>query len=264
MDDARADATPTASDSAQSPPPVRPDRFDAVLFDMDGVITDTARLHAGCWKQIFDEFLAGRRPGAGEDLRPFDADEDYRRYVDGKARTDGVRDFLASRGIRLPPGREDSPPDEESVRGLARRKDALFGRALAEGGVEVYADTVRWVHRLREQEMATAVVSASHHCREVLESAGIAGLFDARVDGNEADRLGLAGKPAPDAFLEAARRLKVDPGRAVVVEDARSGVQAGRAGGFGLVVGVARHGDAEQLLRAGAHRVVSELTELAS
>jgi beta-phosphoglucomutase family hydrolase len=240
----------------------RTDRFDAALLDLDGVVTDTARLHALCWKRVFDELLERRAKAAGEPFRPFDPRLDYERYVDGKARRDGVRDFLASRGIRVPEGSADAPPGEDSIAGIARRKDALFGETLDREGVEVYPGTVRWVEHLRESGLRTAIVSSSHHCEEVLRAAGLGHLFDARVDGQVADRLQLAGKPAPDVFLAAARALGVAPARALVVEDALSGVAAGRAGGFALVVGVARHGNAAELRAAGADVAVEDLAEL--
>jgi beta-phosphoglucomutase family hydrolase len=240
------------------------ERFDAVLFDLDGVLTDTASLHARCWKQVFDAFLAARAKARGERFVPFDADHDYRLYVDGKPRLDGVRDFFAARGIALPEGGDDDPPDAETVHAVAARKDALISRALAGGEVPVYDGSVRWLDALRAAGLRTAVVSSSHHCAEVLAAVGIADRFAVRVDGHVIDANHLAGKPAPDAFLEAARALAVAPARAVVVEDALAGVQAGRAGGFGLVVGVARHGDEEALAAAGADRVVRDLAEMLS
>jgi beta-phosphoglucomutase family hydrolase len=237
---------------------VTPDRFDAVLFDLDGVLTDTASLHARCWKQVFDEFLASRARARQEAFQPFDADRDYRRYVDGKPRLAGVRDFLRSRGIEVAEGSSDDP-ERDSVEGIARRKDALVERALQDGRVEVYPGSLRWLDALRAAGMRMAVVSSSHHCAQVLAAAGLEDRFAVRVDGNVIDARGLSGKPAPDAFLEAARALDVAPERAVVVEDALAGVQAGRAGGFGLVVGVARHGEAATLARAGADLVVHDL-----
>jgi beta-phosphoglucomutase family hydrolase len=251
---AKTPARPTAE--------IGPERFDAVLFDLDGVLTDTARLHAACWKRVFDELLERLARDRGEPFRPFEIEADYGPYVDGKARLDGVRDFLASRGVRLPEGTEESPVGEDSVRGMARRKNELFGCALASEGVEVYESSLDWLRRLRSSGLRTAVVSASHHCAEILRAAGIDRLFDVRVDGQVADRLALAGKPAPDTFLEAARRLGVAPRRAVVVEDALSGVRAGRAGGFGLVIGVARRGNQQDLMAAGADVVVNDLGEM--
>lgn len=237
-------------------------RFDAVLFDVDGVLTATAKLHAACWKQMFDDYLAERARRDGVGFEPFVIATDYRRYVDGKLRYDGVRSFLASREISLPEGEPDDPPERETVCGLGNRKDALVGELLATDGVDVYDGSVAWVRELRDAGIATAVVSASRNCERVLAAAGIVGLFDARVDGVVADDLGLPGKPAPDTFLEAARRLGVTPDRAVVVEDAVSGVAAGRAGGFGLVIGVDRTDDAESLRAAGADVVVRDVGEL--
>jgi alpha,alpha-trehalase len=237
------------------------DRFDAVLFDLDGVLTDTARLHAAAWKQMFDEYLAERAQRTGESLRLFDIGSDYIEYVDGKPRFDGVRDFLGSRGIELPEGAADDPPSRETVCGLGNRKNELVNATMASQGVEAYPGSVALVRTLRAQGMKTAVVTSSGNCDTVLAAAGIADLFDARVDGNDLGELGLAGKPAPDAFLEAARRLGVDAKRAVVVEDAISGVQAGRAGRFGLVLGVARKDNAQALADNGADLVVNDLAE---
>ncbi len=238
------------------------DRFDAVLFDLDGVLTDTARIHAGCWKAMFDAFLRERAQTAGEDLRPFEIGTDYRLHVDGKPRFDGVRDFLASRGIALPEGAPDAAAGEESVCGLGNRKNEMVNVAIAEQGVEAYPGSVALVRRLRDEGIKTAVVSSSTNCETVLVAAKIADLFETRVDGEVAARLGLPGKPAPDTYLEAARRLGVEPERAVVVEDAIVGVQSGRAGRFGLVVGVARKDDADALRESGADVVVNDLAEL--
>lgn len=238
------------------------ERFDAALLDLDGVVTDTARLHALCWKRVFDAFLERRAKDRGAPFRPFDLEADYTRHVDGRARRDGVRGFLASRGVALPEGSPDAPAQEDSVAGIARRKDALFTELLRKEGVGVYRGTLRWLGWLREEGLRVAIVSASHHAAEVLRAVSLEASFDARVDGHVADRLGLAGKPAPDLFLEAARELGVEPARAIVVEDALSGVAAGRAGGFGLVVGVARRGNAAGLAAAGADRVVGDLAEL--
>jgi beta-phosphoglucomutase family hydrolase len=232
-----------------------------VLFDLDGVITDTAAVHRACWKEAFDAFLAARAEAGGEAFRPFE-DEDYLRYVDGRPRYDGVRAFLASREIRLPDGDPDDPPDAETVCGLGNRKNARIGPALAEKGVDVFPGSVAWLEQLRDRGFRTALVSASANAATVLEVTGLLDAFEARVDGEVLAQEGIAGKPAPDSFLEAARRLEVAPERAVVVEDARSGVEAGRAGGFGLVVGVARHGDADALREAGADLVVDDLAEL--
>jgi beta-phosphoglucomutase family hydrolase len=238
------------------------DRFDAVLFDLDGVLTATARLHSACWKRMFDEYLQRRAAQTGEPFVPFEIATDYKEQVDGKLRYDGVRSFLSSRGIDLPWGDPDDPPDRETVCGLGNRKNELIGELLETDGVDVYEESVAWARHLREQGFATAVVSASKNCERVLRAAGIEDLFDTRIDGVVAGELGLPGKPAPDTFLEGARRLGVAPERAVVVEDAVSGVRAGRAGGFGLVIGVDRSGDPEALRAAGADVVVADLGEL--
>ncbi|MDX2342288.1 MAG: beta-phosphoglucomutase family hydrolase [Acidimicrobiia bacterium] len=238
------------------------DRFDAVLFDLDGVLTATARLHSACWKGMFDEYLSKRAEEAGEPFQPFEIATDYKRYVDGKLRYDGVQSFLGSRGIDLPFGDPNDPPDRETVCGLGNRKNELIGELLDTEGVDVYEQSVAWVRQLRDEGFALAVVSASKNCARVLRAAAIDDLFDFRVDGVVAAELGLAGKPAPDTFLEGARRLGVDPERTVVVEDAVSGVQAGRAGGFGLVIGVDRTGDPEALRAGGADFVVGDLDEL--
>lgn len=237
------------------------ERFGAVLFDMDGVLTSTAQVHAAAWKQMFDHYLQSRSRRTGEPFRPFDAN-DYKQYVDGKPRYDGVRSFLASRGIRLPEGTETSAPDGETVCGLGNQKDELVKQALHTGGVEAYPGAVGLVRQVRGFGLKTAVVSSSRNCAEVLRAVGIEGLFDVRVDGEVVDSLHLPGKPAPDMYLRAAQLLGVPPARAVVVEDAIAGVRAGRAGGFGLVIGVDRGGSAEALRRSGADLVVPHLAEL--
>jgi beta-phosphoglucomutase family hydrolase len=239
-----------------------PDRFDAVLFDLDGVLTATAKLHATCWKKMFDEYLLERAATTGETFQPFEIATDYKRYVDGKLRYDGVRAFLESRGIDLPWGDPEDPPDRATICGLGNRKNELIQDFLASGSVEVFESSVAVVRQLRGAGIRTAVVSASKNCQAILEAAGIVDLFDVRVDGVVAAQLQLPGKPAPDTFLEAARQLGVAPERAVVVEDAVSGVQAGRAGGFGLVIGVDRKGDPEALRNNGADVVVTDLGEL--
>ncbi|MDH3318291.1 MAG: beta-phosphoglucomutase family hydrolase [Betaproteobacteria bacterium] len=222
------------------------DGLAAVIFDLDGVVTRTARVHARAWKETFDPLLAP----AGQ--APFDPAADYLRHVDGKPREDGVRSFLAARGIAA---------TEDEIRTLAARKDALFHERLKDG-VEVFATSLALIRDLRRRGVRTAVVSASRNCIEVLRAAGALELFDARVDGNDAARLGLAGKPAPDTFLHAARLLGVVPARAAVVEDALAGVEAGRAGGFAEVIGVDRAGQAAALREHGATRVVRDLGEL--
>ena len=237
-------------------------RYDAILFDLDGVLTRTADLLAAAWKQLFDEFLQARAVYLHAHFVPFDIEEDYRLYVDGKPRHEGVKSFLESRGITLPLGTPSDGPDKETVYGLGNRKDRYFDSQLRDKGVVVYPSTVRFVSLAKARGLKTAVVSSSHHAQEVLESAGLTPFFEARIDGYEIDRLHLNGKPAPDSFLEAARRLGVSPQRSVVIEDALSGVQAGRAGGFGLVIGVNRRDQAEALRHMGADVVVTDLEEL--
>jgi beta-phosphoglucomutase family hydrolase len=238
------------------------DKYDAVLFDLDGVITDTATIHATCWKQMFDAYLQKRAAERGEPFRPFEIATDYRLYVDGKPRFDGVRDFLISRGIHLPEGTPDDPPQADTVGGLGNRKNDLVNDVIAAVGVEPYAGTVAFVRQLRQQGVKVAVVTSSQNCETVLKAAKLDDLFEVRVDGNTVREQHLAGKPAPDTYLMAAKLLGVDPTRSVVVEDAISGVQAGRNGNFGCVIGVARQGNAEELRRHGAHLVVHDLGEL--
>lgn len=251
-----------SSESLSAGDAFSPGRYDAVLFDLDGVLTSTATLHAACWKKTFDEYLKARSARAGESFVPFDLAGDYRQFVDGKPRYDGVASFLESRGIHLPVGSVDAGPEEESVHGLGNRKDRLVNEAIREGKVQAFPGSVAFVRKVRELGLKTAVVSSSHHCAGVLRSAGIEELFDLRVDGELVDALGLPGKPAPDTYRHAAEELGVTAERAVVVEDAISGVQAGRAGGFGLVIGVDRGGSAEALRENGADVVVSDLSEL--
>lgn len=239
-----------------------PRDYDAVLFDLDGVLTKTARIHALAWKKLFDRFLEQRSTEMGEPFVPFDFDADYRRYVDGKPRYDGVTDFLLSRGVELPHGTSEDGPEAQTIRGLGNLKDQYFLDHLKQHGVESYEAAIGLVRTLRAQEMKTAVVSSSNNCAEVLEAAGIAQLFDTRVDGIDTTRLKLKGKPAPDAFLEAARRLGTEPSRAVVVEDAMAGVAAGRAGQFDCVIGVDRSGHSQALREAGADVVVNSLGQV--
>ncbi len=243
-------------------PELTKEHFDAVLFDLDGVLTDTARIHATAWRLMFDEFLARRASETGGPFQPFDVDADYHSHVDGKPRYDGVRDFLASRGIELPEGAPDDPAGSETVCGLGNRKNEKVGEALESQGVDVFPGSVALVRQLRTAGIRTAVVSASANCATVLRAAEIDDLFESRVDGVTLVERELAGKPSPESFLEAARELGVEPSRAVVVEDAISGVQAGRAGGFGLVIGVARKDNAAALAEAGARVVVADLAEL--
>jgi beta-phosphoglucomutase family hydrolase len=236
--------------------------YDAVIFDMDGVVTDTASVHALAWKRLFDEFLTLRAKSEGSAFVAFDENLDYRRYVDGRSREDGIATFLAARGIELPAGDADDPPERETVRGLAARKNHLFEEAIARDGIRAFPSTIALLHGLRSGGVRTALVTASRNADAVLGAAGVSDLFDARVDGEDAATLGLPGKPDPALFLEAARRLGVAAERAVVVEDASAGVEAGRRGQFGLVVGVDRGDHRADLMAAGADVVVRELGEL--
>jgi alpha,alpha-trehalose phosphorylase len=236
--------------------------YDAVLFDLDGVLTPTAALHARCWKQAFDVFLHDWGRSTGTCPEPFDAERDYLAHVDGKLREDGVRDFLRARGIAVPEAGPETPVGAWSVQEIGMRKQALVERALSAGGIEAYPGSVHWVRGLRDAGIRTAVVSSSTNASAVLCAAGIEAHFDVVVDGRDVERLGLSGKPAPDGFLEAARRLAVPPARAIVVEDALAGIAAGRAGGFGLVIGVARRAARAQLRSAGADVVVADLAEM--
>jgi HAD superfamily hydrolase (TIGR01509 family) len=232
------------------------------LFDLDGVLTKSASVHAAAWKKLFDGFLERRAAAAREPFVPFDIDTDYRRYVDGKSRYDGVAAFLESRGIELPLGTPEDGPGTPTVHGLGNLKDRYFTEQLEQHGIEAYAAAVALVRTLRAQEIKTAVVSSSNNCAAVLEAAAISQLFDARVDGIDISCQGLSGKPAPDAFLEGARRVRTEPARAVVVEDAIAGVAAGRAGNFGCVIGVDHGGRSQALREAGADVVVSSLAQV--
>ncbi|MCW2862318.1 MAG: Haloacid dehalogenase superfamily, subfamily variant 3 with third motif having or [Actinoallomurus sp.] len=236
-----------------------PDTAAACLFDMDGVLTRTATVHAAAWKQMFDEFLRERE---GESFTPFDPVADYDEYVDGKRREDGTRSFLKSRGIELPEGSPDDSAGAATITGLSERKNELVLEKLREDGVEVYDGSVRYVRAARDAGLRTAVVSSSANTAQMLDAAGIAELFEARVDGLTARERHLAGKPAPDMFLAGAEALGVPASRAVVFEDALAGVEAGRAGGFACVVGVDRVGQADALKRHGADIVVKDLEEL--
>jgi beta-phosphoglucomutase family hydrolase len=233
--------------------------FDAFLFDLDGVITRTAALHAAAWKKLFDEYLATRGALTGAPVAVFDLVRDYRAHVDGKPRQAGVRDFLASRGIRLPEGTPQDEGGAETVHGLGRRKQRYFLESLEQEGVHVYRSAVALVREARSLGVRTAVVSASRNTRAILRAARVTDLFEVRVDGVDAARMGIPGKPDPAMFLEAARRLGVPPARGVVFEDATAGVEAGRRGGFGLVVGVGAGDQAERLRAHGAHVTVADL-----
>jgi beta-phosphoglucomutase family hydrolase len=241
-----------------------PEQVTACLFDLDGVLTQTATPHAAAWKQMFDEYLRRRAELTGQPFAPFDELHDYDEYVDGKPRYDGVRSFLASRGIELPQGTPDDLPGAETVDGLGNRKNELVLRLIRERGVESFAGSMRYVEAAREAGLGRAVVSSSANCRDVLRSAGIEQLFDSVVDGVVAEREHLRGKPAPDTILAGARLLGVGASGAAVFEDALAGVAAERAGGFGFVVGVDRAGQAAALRQQGADVVVSDLAELLS
>jgi alpha,alpha-trehalase len=239
--------------------PLSQDHFNAVLFDLDGVLTDSAALHARSWKTLFDAFLRDRD---GEGFVPFDQDADYRAFVDGKPRLDGIRSFLVARGIDLPEGTPDDPESAPTAHGLGRRKNGFFLEALTEKGIKTFPAAIAFLDNVREAGFKTALVSSSRNARAIVQKAGLADRFDGWIDGDDVARTGLPGKPAPDMFLAAAEALGVEPGRAVVVEDAIAGVQAGISGGFGLVIGVDRTHHPEALADAGAHLVVARLSDV--
>lgn len=249
--------------------PTLPPDVKACLFDLDGVLTRTATVHAAAWKVMFDDFLAERARRSGEPFVPFDVTTDYERHVDGRPRDDGTRAFLASRGIELPEGADDDPPGTWTVRGLGRLKNDDVLQRIRAGEAEVFEGSVDFVRRARAAGLRTAVVSSSANARDILRATGLEPLFEARIDGVVARERGLPGKPAPDTFLAGAAALGVVPGEAVVFEDATAGVEAGRAGRFALVVGVDRSADpaegsrAEELRAHGADVVVRDLSELA-
>jgi beta-phosphoglucomutase family hydrolase len=239
-----------------------PDPIRACLFDLDGVLTQTAKVHDAAWKQMFDDFLRARAGAAGEQFVPFDPVADYDEYVDGRPRYEGVREFLASRRIELPEGGAGDPPEAETIHGLGNRKNELVLRLIREQGVEAYEGSVRYVHAVRDAGLRTAVVSSSANCRDVLRAAGIEELFDARVDAVVAEREHMRGKPEPDTFLAGGRALGLGPDACAVFEDALAGVAAGRAGRFAFVIGVDRVGQAQALREHGADVVVRDLAEL--
>lgn len=239
-----------------------PAGITACLFDLDGVITQTAKLHAEAWKHMFDDFLLDRSNRTSEPFRPFELPEDYARHVDGKLRSDGVRDFLASRGITLPEGSADDPPTATSVHGLGSRKNDLVLEAIDRQGVEVYTGSVRFVEAAREVGLHRAVVTASKNARAILAAAGIDQLFQVCIDGVVAEEANLSGKPSPDTYLAAAEALRAPPPHCAVFEDAIAGIEAGRAGGFGWVVGIDRGGRGASLRKQGADIVVTDLAEL--
>ncbi len=234
----------------------------ACLFDLDGVLTQTAKVHNAAWTETFNAFLRQHAAATGEPYRPFDPGPDYNRYVDGKPRADGVRSFLASRGISLPEGTPDDPPEADTINGVGNRKNVVLLKRLREDGVEVYEGSVRYLEAAARAGLRRAVVSASANCQAVVEAAGLDRLLEARVDGLFARERGLRGKPHPDTFLAGAQLLGAAPEQAVVFEDALSGVAAGKAGGFGYVVGVDRVGQADDLREHGADVVVTDLAEL--
>jgi beta-phosphoglucomutase family hydrolase len=229
---------------------------------MDGVLTPTALLHAAAWKQMFDEFLSSRAKAHGQPFEPFDAERDYRLYVDGKIRADGVRSFLESRGIEMPEGHPDDAPGDATIHALGNWKNELVRELIRLEGVAPFEGSLRYLEAVKEAGLKRAVVSASANTHDVLSSSSLAGMFDLVVDGTVAAAHGLKGKPAPDTFLYAVRSLGLEPVDAAVFEDAIAGVQAGREGGFGYVVGVDRVNQADALMRAGADVVVKDLAEL--
>jgi alpha,alpha-trehalase len=248
-----------------------PEGIEALVLHLDGVVTDTARLHTRAWQRMFDDFLAERAARAessgntahsGEDLGPFDPDVDYPEHLDGLPRYDGVASFLSSRGIELERGAPNDPPERETVCGLGNRKNGIYRDLLRQEGVEPFPGTVRLLRDARARGLRTAVYSSSRNCRRVLAAAGVSELFDVVISGRDADEMGLAGKPAPDILLEAVRRLEVPPAKAAVLEDAAAGVEAARRGHFGFVVGIDRAGVAQQLRDAGANLVVGDPGEL--
>jgi HAD superfamily hydrolase (TIGR01509 family) len=236
--------------------------FDAAIFDMDGVVTQTATVHAAAWKRLFDEYLADRAERGGPPFHPFDIDVDYRLYVDGRPRYDGVEAFLASRGIAVPRGNPDDPLDRETVCGLGNRKDHYFLAHVEREGVRPYTGTVRILQELKAAGLKIGIFSASRNAKAILRAAGVIDVFDECIDGIEAEELGLPGKPKPDVLIELTRRLKSIPGRTAVCEDAIAGVQAGRAGHFRLVIGVNRGGRLGTLTEQGADLEVAGLEAL--
>ena len=239
-----------------------PESIRGCLFDLDGVLTQTAKVHDAAWKEMFDGYLRERSQKTGEPFVPFDPVADYDTYVDGKPRADGTRSFLESRGIHLPEGGDNDPPDAETVHGLGNRKNEIVLRKIREDGVEAYPGSVTYLHAVKDAGLPRAVVSSSANCKDVLIAAGIEDMFDARIDGVVAEEQHLHGKPAPDTYLAGAKALGVEPAAASVFEDALAGVAAGQAGKFGFVVGVDRVGQAEALKEHGADVVVEDLSEL--
>jgi trehalose 6-phosphate phosphatase len=239
------------------------DKYEAAILDMDGVITRSARAHMASWKRMFDDYLRERAERSGQKFSPF-TEEDYLQYVDGKPRYEGAQSFLASRGITLKYGSPEDPPEKESVCGLGNRKNQYFREYLKNNGVESYQSTIDFINDLKSKNKPVAVISSSKNAKAVLEAAKVSDLFHVVVDGVVSSELHLKGKPEPDIFLEAATRLGVNPRRSIVIEDAISGVEAGRAGGFGLVIGINRSGENTGLKDHGADIVISDLSELRS
>jgi beta-phosphoglucomutase family hydrolase len=239
-----------------------PDHVTACLFDLDGVLTQTARVHNAAWAETFDAFLRQRAAETGEPFRPYDPGADYNRYVDGRPRADGVRTFLASRGIELPEGSPDDPASANTINGIGNRKNEILLRRIHDDGVQVYPGSVEYLRAAADAGLRRAVVSASANTRDVVAAASLQDLLEVRVDGIVAREEGLRGKPHPDTYLAAAQLLGVRPGQAAVFEDALAGVEAGRAGEFGYVVGVDRVGQADALRARGADTVVRDLAEL--
>lgn len=237
---------------------IRTKGIKALIFDLDGVVTQTARVHAKAWQQMFDDYLKTTSKKDGTPYQPFNLEADYIRYIDGIPRYDGVRQFLLSRGIVLPEGDINDKPGKETIRGLGNLKNLYFLKLVQENGVDVYPDTIEWIKEQQLQGMRTAVISASRNCKTILEAAQLSHLFEVRVDGVVAEMLGLKGKPAPDVFVEAAEKLGVPINRSAIFEDALAGVEAGRTGGFALVVGVDRSDVSADLLAHGADLVIKE------
>ena len=236
--------------------------FDSVIFDLDGVVTRTANVHAKAWKTVFDDYLRASAKAGGEPFREFSYEADYLPYVDGKPRYQGVKSFLESRGISLAFGSPSDKPGTETICGIGNRKNTLFNEILQKDGAEVFPSTVKLIQDLKKEGIKVGVASSSKNCRAILASVGFEDLFDTRVDGIVSEELGLIGKPAGDIFVTAARNVKADPARSVVVEDATAGVEAGKNGGFGMVIGVARQDNAQDLLAHGADIAVRDLAEV--
>lgn len=242
--------------------PITSDKYRAVLFDLDGVLTSTEKLHSACWKQMFDEFLTNYCKDKESKPAPFNLPKDYLEHVDGKPRYKGVEDFLISREIELPFGSPGDKPDSMTVCGLGNRKNELFNSLLNEKPVEVYKSSIELVRHLKYGGFSLAVVSSSKNCRKIMDAAEIKNYFEVVVDGLTAEESGLSGKPEPDTYLEAAKKLGVPAAETVVIEDASSGVEAGRNGNFGLVIGIARKNNSQELKNSGADIVVNDLAEI--